>query len=72
MYVETSAATRTGIKELFDNLLEVIRGDDEGAGQPNDQVNGDAGTTGAPGGTTLNRQNVQDKPAQGKKKCCGK
>jgi Ras-related protein Rab-6A len=30
MFVETSAKTRAGIHNLFDNLIEVITGDDEG------------------------------------------
>ena len=73
MFVETSAATRVGIKDLFDNLLQVIKGDDEGATQTDNNYNGERADANAnAGGTTLNRQNVEEKQTKDKKKCCGK
>lgn len=80
MFVETSAKTMEGINTLFDNLIEVITGEEEGdttnvnGGQPGGagsrcKSNADNGTG---GGDQLNKANVEKKDPEKKKKCCGK
>lgn len=81
MFVETSAKTKEGIHNLFDNLIEVLTSDEEaqeqqGGGHAQAGAGHNEGRSGVmaagAGGTALNKQVVEEKPAQTKKKCCGK
>jgi len=77
MFVETSAKTKQGIVSLFDQLIEAIIGEDEGVEGTGTQQNAEKGTRDSRdmphhGGAQLGKNNVEEKPVGGKKKCCGK
>lgn len=80
MFVETSAKTMDGINTLFDNLIEVITGEEEGDTtnvNPNQTANGGSIIksnidNGVGAGEQLNRANAEKKDTEKKKKCCGK
>lgn len=68
MFVETSAKTKAGIHNLFDNLIEVITGDDETF--ENGQAGGAGKNIQPEQGATLTQKDLDKKPVEEKKKCC--
>lgn len=80
MFVETSAKTMAGINTLFDNLIEVITGEEEADTTNNGGNQGGAGgrrfvitiETVGNGGDKLNKEDLDKKDLTKKKKCCGK